>query len=394
MYRILLIHPWFRVLGGAELVALHLLRWCTERAGAHVTLLTLYPVDQENLQNVSGIRWDTDRVEILIAPSPLILRSTDSLSILRLAFLHRRARSIAARYTLCISSYGEADFGVRGAQIIHHPMFAPRKILRRYNMIRETTVLDRSDFLAEIYRGICFLVSGNRVSGFRRNLTLPNTAFLQSVVEEVYGIRGEIFPPAILPERRSADRPPWEARESLIVALGRFAPDKGYLRLMDLFAALAGRHAGLHFAVIGRVQDAGYAVEVRRRGDELRLPIEFVTDASNEEVEAYLSRARFLLHAKEFEHFGISLLEAADHGCIPLAHDSGGVPEILRSPILRYRSADELLEHFERLNRDAEVRAEIETELAGTLDRFRVRSFDSALERLLGPFFARGRESR
>lgn len=386
MHRVLLVHPWFRVLGGAELVALHLLRWGTERAGAEVTLLTLYPVDQEDLQRVSGIQWDPARVEVLTAPFPHFLRASDSLSVLRLAFLHRRARAIAARYTLCISSYGEIDFGVRGVQIIHHPMFGPRKILRRYNMIRETTILDRSEVLAGIYRSVCFLVSGNRVQGFRRNLTLPNSAFLRSVVEEVYGIRGEIFPPAILPDRRPSDRPPWEAREFLIVALGRFAPDKGYLRLMDLFADLGGRYAGLRFAVLGRTQDAGYAALVRRRGEELQLPVEFVTDASNEEVRLYLSRAKFLLHAKEFEHFGLALLEAADHGCIPLAHDSGGVPEILTSPFLRYRSAADLLEHFERLNRDADLRSGVEAELERMLDRFRVHSFDSTLERLFAPF--------
>ncbi len=384
MHRVLLVHPWFRVLGGAELVALHLLRWCTERAGTQATLLTLYPVDQEDLQRASGIRWDPGRVEVLIAPLPGFLRVPDTLSVLRLAFLHRRARTIAARYALCISSYGEIDFGVRGAQIIHHPMFAPRKILRRYNMIRETTMLDRSEVLAEVYRGICFLVSGNRVRGFRRNLTLPNSVFLQSVVEETYGIRGEIFHPAILPQRRPVDRLPWDDREFLVVALGRLAPDKGYLRLLDLFAALAGRHAGLRFAVIGRVQDAGYAALVRRKGKELRLPIEIITDASNEEVGSYLSRAKFLLHAKEFEHFGIAVLEAADRGCIPLAHDSGGIPEILRSPFLRYRSVDDLLENFERLNCDADLRIGVEAELARMLDRYRVRSYDSAHEGLFG----------
>ncbi len=388
MNRVLVVHPWFRVLGGAELVALHLLRWCTGRAGAEVTLLTLYPADQEQLQRVSGIRWDSARVEVLIAPSPRFLRPRDSLSVLRLAFLHRRARAIAARYTLCISSYGEIDFGVRGAQVVHHPMFAPRKILRRYNMIREPTVLDRSEVLAEIYRGLCFLVSGSRVQGFRRNLTMPNSAFLQSVVEEVYGIRGEIFPPAILPDTRPVQRPPWEARESLVIALGRFAPDKGYLRLMDLFDALGKRNAGLRFAVLGRVQDPRYVAAIRGKAEELHIAVKFITDASDEEVRSYLSRAKFLLHAKEYEHFGIALLEAADHGCIPLAHDSGGVPEILTSPFLRYRSVDDLLDHFERLNGDADLRAGVEMELTRTLDRFRVHSFDSALESLSAPFLS------
>lgn len=388
MNRVLVVHPWFHVIGGAEMVALHLLRWLTRRMGVDVTLLTLYRVDQEKLKQLSGIDWDTARVDLQVAPSPRALLSSDSLSILRLAFLHRRAKAVAPRYALCISSYGEIDFGVRGAQIIPHPMFVPRGFLRRYNMTREATLLDRSDLLAQWYRGICFLVSGNTVEGFRKNLTLPNSRFQQSVVEEAYGIRGEILYPAILPERGPVGVRPWEDREFLVVGLGRLAPDKGWLRLMDLFAALRREHPALQFAVIGRVTDPRYAESVVRKGEELQLSLEYVANASNERVRAYLSRAKFLLHAKEFEHFGLALLEAADCGCIPLAHDSGGVPEILTPPLLRYRSTTDLLEQFERLNRDAGVRAEVQTELALGLARFRTPAFDSALDRFFAPFLS------
>jgi glycosyltransferase involved in cell wall biosynthesis len=269
---------------------------------------------------------------------------------------------------------------------VHHPTFVQRRLLRRYNMIRTQTVLDRSSVLAELYRGLCYVVSGNTVKGFKRNLTLPNAEFLRSVIEEAYGVRGEVFYPAVLPDTRPAGLRSWEERQFLVVSLGRIAPDKGTLHLMELFAALHHRHHDLRFAVIGRVGDRGYAESVFRRGEELNLPLEFVTNASNVEVKSFLSRAKFFLHAKEFEHFGVALIEAADYGCLPFAHDSGGVPEILLSSLLRYRTTADLLEHFDRLNSNNAEREEVLAELVGGLDRFRLSAFAASLDRLLAPF--------
>lgn len=389
MTRVLMVYPQFRVLGGAEIVALHLLRWLLTRPGVEVTLLTLHPVDLEELQRNSGILFNGTSVRVVEAFCPAFVRDADqSMTILKLAFLHRHAKRISREYVLCITPYGEEDFGVRGVQLIHHPTFVSKRFLHRFKMTGNTTILDRWLILAELYRGLIYAISGNRPSGYRRNLTIPSTEFIRGVLEEAYGITGEVLYPAVLPDNEPPETNPWEKREFLIVALGRLAPDKNYLRLLELFRAIHIQFPESQFVIIGRIGNSAYAEMLQRKVSESGLPVRFVTGASNEEVREYLSRARFLLHAKEFEHFGIALVEAANYGCLPLAHDSGGAPEILPSILLRYRTEDELVRNLARICTNDALRRAIQNELREGLVRFRLPAFEAGLDRLLTPFLA------
>lgn len=394
MKRVLMVYPQFRLLGGSEIVALHILRWLLRKPGVEVTLLTLHPVDFDELQRNSGIRFDVTSVRLLLARCPAFVRNAEeSMAILKVAFLHRHAKKISREYALCITSFGEADFGVKGVQLIHHPTFLSKRFLHRYKMTGNSTLLDRWALVAELYRGLFYAVSGNRRSGYRRNLTIPSTKFIRGVLEEAYGITGEVVYPAALPDEALPETPAWEKREFLIVALGRLAPDKNYLRLLELFRAIHGRFPESRLVIIGRIGDSGYARNLQHAAAESGLPVQFVTDADNEVVRANLSRARFLLHAKEFEHFGIALVEAANYGCLPLAHDSGGAPEILPSVLLRYRGEEELVKNVTRICTDDELRRNVRSELLAGLDRFRLPAFEAGLDRLLTPFLSAGNGS-
>ncbi len=389
MKRVLMVYPQFRLLGGSEIVALHILRWLLRKPGVEVTLLTLHPVDFDEVQRKSGIRFDAASVRVLLAECPAFVRNAEkSMAILKLAFLHRHAKNISREYALCITSFGEADFGVRGVQLIHHPTFLSKRFLHRYKMTGNTTLLDRWVLLGELYRALFYAVSGNRRSGYRRNLTIPSTRFIRGVLEEAYGITGEVVYPAALPDEAPPDTPAWEEREFLIVAVGRLAPDKNYPRLLELFRAIHDRYPESRLVIIGRIGDSGHARGLQRAASGSGLPVQFVTEAGNEEVRASLSRARFLLHAKEFEHFGIVLAEAANYGCLPLAHDSGGAPEILPSGLLRYRSEEELVRNVSRICTDRELRRSVQSELLAGLDRFRLPAFEAGLDRMLTPFLS------
>src|SRR5512135_2426483 len=86
MKRVLMVYPQFRILGGSEIVALHLLRWLLRRPSVKVTVLTLHPVDFDELQRNSGIRFDVTSVRVLLAQCPAFVRNAEkSMSILKLA---------------------------------------------------------------------------------------------------------------------------------------------------------------------------------------------------------------------------------------------------------------------------------------------------------------------
>jgi glycosyltransferase involved in cell wall biosynthesis len=69
-------------------------------------------------------------------------------------------------------------------------------------------------------------------------------------------------------------------------------------------------------------------------------PIEFRYDTSSGELQRLLERAKIYWHAtgydevsslnpEKFEHFGLSTIEAAQFGVVPVVFNAGGQPEII-----------------------------------------------------------------
>jgi hypothetical protein len=64
--------------------------------------------------------------------------------------------------------------------------------------------------------------------------------------------------------------------------------------------------------------------------------IEFIPNATKNEVEDILCLSKFYLFPAVDEHFGITTVEAILSGCIPFVHDSGGQKEIVPFEELRF----------------------------------------------------------
>jgi glycosyltransferase involved in cell wall biosynthesis len=383
---VLLVHPQFNVVGGAELVALHILRWLTQQRAFRTTVVTLRKVDVEAVHSMTGVDIDPRRIEVRLAYCPKqILEAESRFELMKLAFLHRAARKLSPSADLCLSTYGEMDFGKQGFQYIHHPSFADKSVLRRYAMIGKENALLRAPGASVLYRKTLFGVSGDSPGGFARNVTAVNSHFTGEIVREVYGIDATVLSPGFLPARRKVDLKPWGRRQFRFVAVGRIAPDKCYLQLLDLFNALSKRFNNAAFTIVGAELDATYAREVRRKTQELHLPVEFVTSAGRKDVDRLLQTSTFFVHAKPFEHFGIAIVEAMAQGCLPFVHDSGGQVEIVTPKVLRYLSEEDLVRNVESIMRDGNLRRSVQHELLLRARRFTCDVFLDGLEGLLEP---------
>lgn len=386
MKRALVVHPEFEVIGGAEQVSAHILQWLVVNAAIEVTLLSLSPVMPASLVKAGMSEEASKRVKTLLAGCPgFVRKSNGALHLLKLSYLHRSARALCREYDVCISTYNELDFGKMGIQYIHHPSFADRSFLREMKILGRRSILDRIPMADLVYRKMVSVVSGERRSGFTKNLTLVNSFFMQRVVSEVYGITGEVVYPAAVINPKHLELKPWEERALRFVTISRIAPDKDLLAVIDYFSVLQKAFPEAEFVILGRGDDPEYenliALKAKKRGIRLRIQ----KGLSDMELKTLLENTKYYVHARVNEHFGIAVVQAVAAGCLVMVHDSGGPREIVQRAELRFENADDLVMKVIRLNKDPLLRSQVMSASQSGLDRFTLSAFYSHLDAVLRP---------
>eukprot|EP00921_Rhytidocystis_pertsovi_P023968 GHVQ01038479.1.p1 GENE.GHVQ01038479.1~~GHVQ01038479.1.p1 ORF type:complete len:531 (-),score=65.61 GHVQ01038479.1:963-2555(-) len=127
-----------------------------------------------------------------------------------------------------------------------------------------------------------------------------------------------------------------------IVSVGQFRPEKDHRRQLVIFSKLFSRlkptddPPSLH--IVGSTRGAAdmklvhelrsiSSAAVPGRGEK-RCWGEYVTyhvNSESSEVFDQLCKSRAFLHTMQYEHFGISVIEAMEAGAVVVAHNSGGV---------------------------------------------------------------------
>jgi glycosyltransferase involved in cell wall biosynthesis len=125
------------------------------------------------------------------------------------------------------------------------------------------------------------------------------------------------------------------SKESLVVSIGRFDPDKNY----EMIVQVARQMPNVKFVIVGRKQlnDPYYDKIVALKPENMVLS----ADATRDTVSVLLSKAKIYLHGMVGEHFGISVGEAMAAGCIPVVHNSGGPKEIVGRYGFLYNNVEE-----------------------------------------------------
>lgn len=386
MKRVLVVHPQFRFLGGAELVAIHVLRWLLLQKNINITLLTLRPVNFSRVHRFTNVTLPWEKLTIRIANCPSILRyARGRFELLKLSFLHRAARNQCAKFDLCISTYNEMDFGKRGVQYVHHPSFAQRMSLRKFHIIEKTTILDRFPPVNKLYRSLVFAISGDSVEGYKSNVTLANSRFTNEIMKEIYDLDGHVVYPALLPDSDNHTAIEWERREFRFISVGRIARDKDYDFVLDTFGALSRRFQQASFLIVGTLVDGAYQKILCDKAKRLGVPLTIKNDVTKQELDSLLGASKFYIHSKREEHFGISVIEAAHAGCLPFVFDSGGTRETIIPTVLRFTTSDELILQIEELLSDLAKLQSTMQEVCNSASRFQASAFDRDLDRLIGP---------
>lgn len=387
MKRVIVVHPDFDVVGGAERVASCVIQWLVMNSRTDVTLLCLSRPGAASLVKAGISEGIAHRLNVRVADCPaFIRRSRGTMHLLRLAFLHRSARSLCREYDVCVSTYNELDFGKRGIQYVHHPSFADRDLLREMHILGRRSILDKIPFLNSFYRLLVSLISGDKKSGFANNITLVNSFFMRDLVKEVYGISGEVVYPAAQIYSEDLKPKPWDERASRFVTISRIAPDKNLLNVIDDFSALQREFPDAEFVILGASDDSGYESLITLKAKERNVRLRIEKSLTDAELRTFLANTKYYIHARVNEHFGIAVVEALAAGCLVMVHDSGGPREIVERAELRFKDADDLVKKVTRLNEEPLLRSQVMTASQSGLDRFTLQAFYSRLDSILRPF--------
>jgi glycosyltransferase involved in cell wall biosynthesis len=180
--------------------------------------------------------------------------------------------------------------------------------------------------------------------------------FSRSWCETRWGVDATVIAPPV--ELGSVDLA-LTAKRRRILSVGRFFKgrhDKRFDVLVDAFAGLPEEIRNRWELVLaGGTRDRSAqavldGLTARSRGLAVRL----VTDPRGQDLGELFSTSTLYWQATGFErparhpegaeHFGIALVEAMSHGCVPLAYRDGGAPEILEpvGPGALWGTIDEL----------------------------------------------------
>ncbi len=168
-----------------------------------------------------------------------------------------------------------------------------------------------------------------------------NSRYTREWIEKRWGLapHRHIYPPV-----DAADPGPCE-KDSVILSVARFDPggNKQQLEMVKAFRLLRRRwpQPCRDWRLILAGGSHGENPYLRRVQDFLRdhpaLPVELRINASHDELIALYRQASLFWHfcglgqsdPALVEHFGMTVAEAMQHGCIPIVFDGGGMREIV-----------------------------------------------------------------
>lgn len=273
--RVLIVHPQFKETGGAELVSLRFIERIVERLQAHITILCSQNFDIDDIQKRTEIYFLTENINILVAKQPIWLRWIyPSLHQLRLAYLHRAAKAIAMNYDLCIDTYNEIDFGRKGLQYIHHPMFADSAFLREYEMTGGSK-LKNIPYIEKAYQMLVRKVSKDTIEGFRNNVTLTNSNFIAKKIEQLYGLQSTVVYPSVTVERSFQINIPWDRRKLRFITIGRISSDKNLVEYVDICRAIKKILPYAEFIIVGRIGQPAFYLYLKKYIKQVQVPFMF-----------------------------------------------------------------------------------------------------------------------
>jgi len=367
--KIAIIHPHLVIGGGSEACALWIMEALKDAYELH--LITSQPVDFEQFNIFYRTNVKPHEVQILVIPTPLLLRRRFSaLKIYRLA---RYCKKHSVDFDLMFSIYGAMDFGCLGIQYIHEPVFN-EKSLKMINPSPDCLgkLIYRDNLLRKCYIRLSDYLSDYSVTGMKRNLTLVNSNWTGQLTQEEYCIPTYTVYPPVLEEKSELA---WDEKENGFLLIGRIVPEKQIERTIDILTKVRKSGFDVHLHIIGKVFDSEYLKRLNSLIGPNRNWIYIEGSLSDSEKSELLKSHKYGIHGKEYEPFGITIAEMVKAGCIIWVPAGGGQREIVDHAELVYDSVEDAVNKIKKVLTDEGAQSDFRRHLAERATRYSTERF-------------------
>lgn len=377
--KILFVHPQFSHIAGAERVALKILEILTHSFNCTVTVLTAEAPNIETIDNTSEYRLDTNAIEFKVIRIPTFFRSSFRF---RMAYLHRQVKKYARDFKFVISAYNELDSGTYAFQYIHHPMVADKHLLVEHMLARRPRI--GQHIIQQLYDRLSDLIAHRDKSNIASNFSVANSEYIASVYDAIYGVRPDVIYPSlpIINEHN-----PISIRKKQILNISRFARNKNVHSLIGVFDRIHETHPEFSFVIAGHLEYADYYNEIKQLARKRPYNIELKPNCPKDKLIQLYFESEYYINPKEYEHFGIAVLEAMHSGCIPLVHASGGSLELVPYKELQFSNFSEIPMLITCLESDPDKKASITKVLGTHKMNFREEIFEEKVKKALHTYF-------
>jgi len=381
--KVAILHPQLGY-GGSERVTLSVAEALQE--DYEVSLITTHRykerVDLDRLNSFCETAVDARKVPLIEVPVPDFLRA--NFAALRGGVFARFCRRLVAEFDVMFMTYGMMDFGVRGIQFIHDPLFS-------HELHRQLTpfprglrgLFFRDSLLRKVYLGFSRRVARFSEEGMKNNLTLVNSEWTGRIVRNFYGIETRtVYPPV-------AGKFPdiaWSHREDGFVCVGRWSIEKRMERVLRILGEVRKRGAKIHLHLIGPGGDPRYVRRLRNLCRENREWVFMEEGIDSQAKSEMMASHKYGLSGRENEPFGIAVAEMVKAGCIVSVPNGGGQTEIVSHPALVYESDDDAVRKIEAVLVNSALQMNLRTHLAEGANRFSVDGFTRGIRKIVIEF--------
>lgn len=220
-------------------------------------------------------------------------------------------------------------------------------------------------------------------------LAIYNSKFTKQIVEKSWNLRGKVIYPPVLVE----DFKPLKKKKQ-IVSVGRFSAhmkDKKHGLLIDIFKQIISEGSlkdwSLHLAGGVGEGDSDY---VRMLKDQAKnFQIFLYPNISYSDLITLYGESSIYWHAKgfeegdpkDFEHFGITTVEAMAAGCVPVVINKGGQAEIVEDKIsgFLWHTLEQLKKNTLKLVSDNNLMVKVSKKASARASLFNKQKFSASI---------------
>eukprot|EP00980_Cylindrotheca_fusiformis_P008529 scaffold1807_cov140-Cylindrotheca_fusiformis.AAC.21 len=399
----------------------------SEEEEVEVVIYTIDPpdTDEATLRKDAERRFDVhiskpvrlislEEYKDYLLPSPYLSLVLESLGTMKLARqgLLRCSPDVFCDTTGCAFTFLVARWMMHPtAQIlayVHYPTISTDMMLWEWQQATTTSRQSNKKFLGKtilklVYYWMFAIAYG--IVGSLADLVMVNSTWTYNHIASLWRFTKEIhivYPPCRVPSNSSSSsstttaemKPPESSRQSTIVSIGQFRPEKDHPLQIKALARLLEKHPEhakqVKLLLIGSCrndEDERRVAALKELVTELQVQdqVEFSINPPYSDLQQSMYKASIGIHTMRQEHFGIGVVEMMAAGLITIAHNSGGPKaDIVEDGVSGFlaTTVDEYANAIHRaltLNNPQDMRQRAQQ----SATRFSDEVFDSSLEHVL-----------